>query len=125
MTTEALRGLLATEPAVAAAGVSLFADALRSQAVNVTETVWKPPLDGTQDDLYTVLADSRRVDANSQAFSRMVAATAGSVASSPLRASVVMSGVLSGQEREGMPGRPSVGQEDCGAGGVQRGGAVL
>ena len=85
MTTEALRGLLATEPAVAAAGVSLFADALRSQAVNVTETVWKPPLDGTQDDLYTVLADSRRVDANSQAFSRMVAAAADLIDVRPAR----------------------------------------
>jgi len=46
-----LRGLLETDPVVATAGVSLLADALRDQAVPVTETRWQPPMDGTETDL--------------------------------------------------------------------------
>jgi len=83
--SEALRGLLTTEPTVATAGASLFADSLRSQAVEVTETAWSPPMDGTQDDLFAVLSDARRVDANKQAFSRMVAAAADLVDVRPAR----------------------------------------
>jgi hypothetical protein len=71
-----LRDLLAQDPVVATAGVSLFADSLRSQAVPVTETDWQPPLDGTVDHLTTVMADPRRRDANSLALQRMTAAGA-------------------------------------------------
>ena len=68
--------LLAQEPVVATAGVGLFADALRAQAVEVTETQWQPPIDGTARDLATVMADTRRVDANALALQRMTDARA-------------------------------------------------
>ncbi len=55
--TSPLRGLLSADVSVATAGVSLFADALRSQAVAVTEAAWQPPMDGTAADLALVLAD--------------------------------------------------------------------
>ena len=71
-----LRGLLATEPVVATAGVGLFADALRDQAVTVTETEWQPPMEGTEADLARVLADPRRAEANATAAQRMTASTA-------------------------------------------------
>src|SRR6478672_6113493 len=71
-----LHGLLAQDLIGAAAGASLFADALRSQAVPVTETDWQPPLDGTLDHLTRVMADPRRRDANSLALQRMTAAGA-------------------------------------------------
>ena len=45
--TTPLHGLLGREPVVATAGVGLLADALRDQAVAVTETDWRPPPDGT------------------------------------------------------------------------------
>ena len=51
--TSPLRGLLSADVSVATAGVSLFADALRSQAVAVTEAAWQPPMDGTAADLAT------------------------------------------------------------------------
>ena len=71
-----LRGLLTAEPAVATAGVSLFADALRHQAVPVTETDWQPPMAGTADALTAVMGDPRRAAANQQALARMTAAGA-------------------------------------------------
>ena len=71
-----LHGLLTNDPVVATAGVGLFADALRDQAVAVTETDWQPPMDGTEDDLAAVLADRRRVAANALAAQRMTASTA-------------------------------------------------
>jgi hypothetical protein len=71
-----LRGLLAAEPAVATAGVSLLADALRDQAVAVTEAEWQPPMTGTAEALDVVMGDPRRVAANRQALARMTAAGA-------------------------------------------------
>jgi hypothetical protein len=71
-----LRGLLETDPVVATAGVSLLADALRDQAVQVTETQWQPPMAGTEVDLARVMADPRRVAANALAFERMTTAEA-------------------------------------------------
>jgi len=71
-----LHGLLTNDPVVATSGVGLFADALRDQAVAVTETDWQPPMDGTEDDLAAVLADRRRVAANALAAQRMTASTA-------------------------------------------------
>ncbi len=67
---------LVEEPVVATAGVSLFADALRSQAVVVTEAQWQPPMDGTTDDLARVMADPRRAHANALALQRMTEAGA-------------------------------------------------
>lgn len=74
--SEPLRTLLSQDPVVATAGVGLFADALRDQAVPVTEAQWQPPVDGTERDLTTVLADRRRAEANALAFQRMTAAGA-------------------------------------------------
>jgi hypothetical protein len=76
MTTSPLRGLLSADVSVATAGVSLFADALRAQAVPVDEAAWQPPLDGTAADLSVVLADPRREAANAEALRRMTAAGA-------------------------------------------------
>ena len=70
------RGLLDTEPVVATAGVSLLADALRDQAVTVTETEWQPPMTGTERDLARVMGDPRRAAANALAFERMTTAEA-------------------------------------------------
>jgi succinyl-CoA synthetase alpha subunit len=67
---------LVEEPVVATAGVGLFADALRAQAVQVTETQWQPPMEGTTADLATVMTDPRRVEANALALQRMTAAGA-------------------------------------------------
>ncbi|WP_353354947.1 DUF1116 domain-containing protein [Intrasporangium sp. DVR] len=73
---DALHGLLTADLSVATAGVSLFAESVRAQAVPVSETAWQPPLAGTGRDLAVVLADSRRHEANRLAFERMVAAGA-------------------------------------------------
>ena len=71
-----LRGLLETDPVVVTAGVSLLADALRDQAVPVTETRWQPPMPGTETDLARVMGDPRRAAANALAFERMTTAEA-------------------------------------------------
>ncbi|KGN36410.1 DUF1116 domain-containing protein [Knoellia subterranea] len=72
-----LRGLLSAEsPAVATAGVQLFADALREQAVTVVEADWQPPMEGTEAHLAAVMADVRRAEANATAYARMTAAGA-------------------------------------------------
>jgi hypothetical protein len=83
--TRPLQGLLADDPVVATAGVGLFAEALRDQAVPVTETDWQPPLAGTERHLATVLADPRRRDANALALQRMTAAGADLVDVRPAR----------------------------------------
>jgi hypothetical protein len=64
--------LLADEPKVVAVGVELFADAIRAQAGSVTSVDWRPPMEGTDDDLVRVLADPRRVAANELAVTRML-----------------------------------------------------
>ncbi len=71
-----LHDLLVTEPTIATAGVSLFADSLRAQAVPVTEAAWQPPVPGTSAALGRVLADDRRDAANAEALRRMLAAGA-------------------------------------------------
>jgi hypothetical protein len=75
-TEEPLRGLLHHEPTVVAAGAELFADALRAQAVAVTDVEWRPPMDGTGDVLARVLADPRLAAANARALGRITAAEA-------------------------------------------------
>ena len=74
--TRPLHGLLERDPVVATAGVSLLADALRDQAVPVTETEWQPPMAGTETDLARVMGDPRRVAANRLAVERMTSAEA-------------------------------------------------
>ena len=85
MTTQPLHGLLPADLSVATAGVTLFADALRQQAVPVTEAAWQPPLPGTEADLARVLADPRREAANAEAVRRMMAAGAELVDVRPAR----------------------------------------
>ena len=73
---EPLRGLLSAEPVVATAGVSLFADALTEQAVQVVQTEWQPANDAAREGLAGVMADRRRAAANAEALARMTAAEA-------------------------------------------------
>src|SRR5690625_4271681 len=49
-------------------GVSIFADALENQAVDVTRVDWRPPMDGTEADLAVVATDPLREEANAQAL---------------------------------------------------------
>ncbi|MEV7429825.1 DUF1116 domain-containing protein [Nocardioides sp. NPDC092400] len=58
--------------AVAAVGADMFAAAVEAQAVPVERVDWKPPMEGTVDDLATVAADPLRRDANALAVSRML-----------------------------------------------------
>jgi Protein of unknown function (DUF1116) len=71
-----LRGLLGREPSLITAGVGLFADALRTQAAQVTEVDWRPPMTGTEADLARVISDPRREAANATAVSRLMSANA-------------------------------------------------
>ncbi|MEO7753987.1 MAG: DUF1116 domain-containing protein, partial [Terracoccus sp.] len=80
-----LQGLLSADLSVATAGVSLFSDALRGQAITVTEAAWQPPMAGTAGDLGRVLADVRRDAANAEALARMTAAGADLVDVRPAR----------------------------------------
>ena len=61
-----------TPGGVAAAGVDLFADAVEGQAVGVTRVDWRPPMDGTADDLAVVAADPLRREANARAVQAML-----------------------------------------------------
>jgi hypothetical protein len=83
--TAQLHGLLSEDPVVATAGAGLFAEALREQAVEVTATDWAPPMEGTAEDLVTVMADRRRREANALALQRMTAAGADLVDVRPAR----------------------------------------
>ena len=74
--TRPLRGLLENDPVVVTAGVPLLAEALRDQAVSVTQTRWQPSMPGTERDLVRVMGDPRRVAANALALERMTTATA-------------------------------------------------
>ncbi|NHC22753.1 DUF1116 domain-containing protein, partial [Nocardioides sp. IC4_145] len=57
---------------VAAVGADMFAAAVEAQAVPVERVDWKPPMEGTVDDLATVAADPLRRDANALAVKRML-----------------------------------------------------
>ncbi|GAA4725945.1 DUF1116 domain-containing protein [Pedococcus ginsenosidimutans] len=74
--TNPLRGLLGQDPVVATAGAGMFAEALRDQAVVVSEVDWRPPPEVSLPALTRVLADRRRADANALALQRMTAAGA-------------------------------------------------
>ena len=73
--------LLAGEPRVITAGVSLFADALAAQAVEANAVDWRPPADPDPDGslaaaLARVIADPRRPEADRTAVQRMLASRA-------------------------------------------------
>ena len=57
---------------VAATGVDLCADAVDLQAVPVSRVDWRPPMEGTADDLAVVAADPLRRDANARAVQAML-----------------------------------------------------
>ncbi len=57
---------------VATVGADMFANAVEAQAVPAGRVDWKPPMDGTVEDLATVAADPLRRDANALAVSRML-----------------------------------------------------
>lgn len=57
---------------IATSGASMFADALDAQAVPVTRVDWRPPMDGTNDDLSTVALDPLRRDANERAVNAVL-----------------------------------------------------
>jgi hypothetical protein len=80
-----LSGLLTAEPRVVSAGVELFADALREQAVPVSTVDWRPPPEGTVHPLATVLADHRREQANRRAVQQLTSAGAELVDVGPAR----------------------------------------
>lgn len=75
-TQEPLRGLLSRDPVVAAAGAELFSQTLREQAVPVTDVQWRPPMEGAEKALATVLADPRLQEANALALERITSAEA-------------------------------------------------
>lgn len=58
-------------PAVVAAGLGMFADALAAQAVDVTAVLWRRPLPGTDQALAAVTADPRTPEANAEAVRRL------------------------------------------------------
>src|SRR5207344_3360327 len=73
--------LLAGEPRVITAGVSLFAEALAGQAVEAIAVDWRPPADQDPDGslataLAQVIADPRRPEADRTAVQRMLASRA-------------------------------------------------
>lgn len=57
-----------TPTGVATSGAGLFADAVEAQAVPVTRVDWRPPMDGTVDDLAAVALDPLRSEANARAI---------------------------------------------------------
>ena len=67
---------MTTPNAVVNVGADLLADAVAEQAVPVTRVDWRPPMEGTSDDLATVAADPRRRAANEQALAAMLGVTA-------------------------------------------------
>ena len=72
--SEPLGGLLAAPPAVVAAGVDVFSDALRAQGADVHDVDWRPPGFGSADDLAALALDPRRAAANRTAVERVMAA---------------------------------------------------
>lgn len=71
-----LRGLLQQDPSLVTAGADLFVDALRAQAVPVTEVEWRPPMEGTADSIAAIMADPRLAEANALALERITSAEA-------------------------------------------------
>jgi Protein of unknown function (DUF1116) len=72
--SEPLGGLLSAPPAIVAAGVAVFSDALRAQGVDVHDMEWRPPHFGTPEDIAALALDPRRASANRVAVERVMAA---------------------------------------------------
>jgi hypothetical protein len=71
-----LGGLLTGPPAIVAAGVDVFSDALRAQGADVHDVDWRPPGFGDPVDLAALALDPRRNAANRVAVERVMAAGA-------------------------------------------------
>jgi hypothetical protein len=69
-----LGGLLSAPPAIVAAGVDVFSDALRAQGAAVHDVDWRPPGFGDPADLTALALDPRRNAANRTAVERVLAA---------------------------------------------------
>ena len=69
-----LGGLLSAPPAIVAAGVDVFSDALRAQGAEVHDVDWRPPGFGDPADLAALALDARRNSANRVAVERILAA---------------------------------------------------
>ncbi|NEK60015.1 DUF1116 domain-containing protein [Geodermatophilus sabuli] len=69
-----LADLLSAPPAVVAAGVDVFSDALRAQGATVADVEWRPPAFGDAADLAALALDPRRAAANRTAVERLMAA---------------------------------------------------
>jgi hypothetical protein len=69
-----LGGLLSAPPAIVAAGVDVFSDALRAQGADVHDVDWRPPSFGDPADLAALALDRRRNAANRVAVERILAA---------------------------------------------------
>jgi hypothetical protein len=69
-----LGGLLSGPPAVVAAGVDVFSDALRTQGAEVHDVDWRPPGFGSAEDIAALALDPRRASANRAAVERILAA---------------------------------------------------
>ncbi|OFE14800.1 hypothetical protein BA895_08985 [Humibacillus sp. DSM 29435] len=82
---DGVRMPLEGEVTVATVGAGVLSDALRAQAVSITEANWQPPMTGTEGDLWAVSTDARRDAANALALARMTAAGADLVDVRPAR----------------------------------------
>ncbi|TFV62080.1 UNVERIFIED_ORG: DUF1116 domain-containing protein [Bacillus sp. AZ43] len=69
-----LGGMLDGPPAIVAAGVDVFSDALRAQGADVHDVDWRPPGFGDPADLAALALDPRRNAANRVAVERILAA---------------------------------------------------
>jgi hypothetical protein len=69
-----LADLLSAPPAIVAAGVDVFSDALRAQGAEVHDVDWRPPGFGDPADLAALALDPRRAAANRTAVERVMAA---------------------------------------------------
>jgi hypothetical protein len=69
-----LGGLLTGPPAIVAAGVDVFSDALRAQGADVHDVDWRPPGFGDPADMAALALDRRRAEANRTAVERLLAA---------------------------------------------------
>jgi hypothetical protein len=69
-----LGGLLSAPPAIVAAGVDVFSDALRAQGADVHDVDWRPPGFGDPVDLAALALDPRRNAANRVAVERILSA---------------------------------------------------
>lgn len=68
---------------IVSTGVSIFADALSEQAVDVSRVDWRPPMEGTESDLAIVATDPLRQAANEKALAAYLGVQGNLVAVAP------------------------------------------